>query len=78
MSYYRMDIKGEIGLNEYSNIHDYLGIVDREDSFTIIMNNSKEEEIKIINSILKDNSFCVVEEGYDNSGEYHINSYKIK
>jgi len=78
MSYYRMDIKGEIGLTEYSNIYDYLGIVDKEDSFTIIMNDNNAQEIGIINSMLKDNSFCIYEEGYNNSGEYYINAYKIK
>lgn len=77
MSDYRMDIKGEIGLNEYSNIYDYLGIVDRNDKFTIIINDSNEQEINIINSMLKSNSFYIYDEGYNNVGEYHINAYKI-
>jgi len=78
MSYYRMDIMGEIGLTEYSNIYDYLNIVDKEDSFTIILNNNNEQEISIINSMLTDNSFCIYEKGYNNLGEYYINAYKIK
>ena len=78
MSDYRMDIKGEIGLNEYSNIYDYLGIVDRNDKFTIIINSGNEQEINIINSMLRSNSFYVYDEGYNNFGEYHINAYKIK
>lgn len=78
MSDYRMDIKGEIGLNEYSNIYDYLGIVDRNDNFTIIINSGNEQEINIINSMLRSNSFYVYDEGYNNFGEYHINAYKIK
>lgn len=78
MSHYRMDIKGEIGLNEYSNIYDYFGIVDRNDKFTIIINNSNQQEIGIINSMLRSNSFCIYDEGYKNFGEYHINAYKTK
>lgn len=78
MSHYRMDIMGEIGLNEYSNIYDYFGIVDRNDKFTIILNNSNQQEINIINSMLRSNSFCIHDEGYNNFGEYYINAYKIK
>ena len=33
MSDYRMDIQGSIGLSEYSNIYDYLCIVDKNDKF---------------------------------------------
>jgi hypothetical protein len=78
MSDYKMDIKGEIGLSEYSNIHDYLGVVDENDSFTITINDSNEHEINIINSMLKDNSFYVINEGYDNLGIYYITAYKTK
>ena len=78
MSDYRMDIKGCIGLSDYSNIHDYLGVVDADDNFTITLNNSQENEISIINSMLKDNFFCIWNEGYDDYGVYHIYSYKIK
>ena len=78
MSDYRMDIKGSIGLSEYSNIHDYLGVVDVDDNFTITLNNSENNEINIINSMLKDNYFCIWKEGYDKCGVYHIYAYKIK
>ncbi|NLK94557.1 MAG: hypothetical protein GX275_05110 [Clostridiales bacterium] len=78
MSEYRMDIRGDIGLNEYSNINDYLGIVEKDDKFTIIINNSNENEIGIINSMLKNNCFYVSECGYNNLGDYYINAYKIK
>ena len=55
MSDYRMDIDGSIGLSDYSNIHDYLGVVDIDDNFTITLNNNGNTEINIINSILKNN-----------------------
>lgn len=78
MSDYKMDINGGIGLSDYSNIHDYLGVVDVEDNFIITLNNSGANEINIINSILKHNYFCVWQEGYDEYGKYHIYSYKLK
>ena len=45
MSDYRMDICGEIGLSEYSNIYDYLCVVDKEDKFTISINKENENNI---------------------------------
>lgn len=78
MSDYRMDIKGNIGLSDYSNIHDYLGVVDTDDNFTITLNNNGSNEISIINSMLKDNYFCIWKEGYDNQGVYYIYAHKMK
>lgn len=78
MSDYKMDIRGEIGLSEYSNIHDYLGVVDKNDSFTITLNNSNEHEINIIDSMLKDNNFNIIKKGYDSLGIYYITAYKTK
>ena len=37
---YRMDIKGKLGLGEYSDIYDYMGIVDKNDNFTITLDAS--------------------------------------
>lgn len=76
MSDYRMDIKGSIGLSEYSNIYDYLNIVDKNDKFTITINKNNEREISIISSMLRDSSFSIAEEGYNNYGDYYINAYR--
>ena len=76
MSDYKMDIKGDIGLSEYSNIHDYLGIVDKNDRFIITLDTKHEHEIDIIDSMLKDNNFLISEEGYDSSGNYYIDAHK--
>ena len=35
MSEYKMDIKGIIGLSDYSSINDYIGLVDYDEKFTI-------------------------------------------
>ena len=63
MSDYRMEIKGQIGLSDYSNIYDYLGIVEDDDVFTIKFDNSNKHDIDIINSMLKGSSFNIKEEG---------------
>ena len=78
MSDYRMEIKGQIGLSDYSNIYDYLGIVEDDDVFTIKFDNSNKHDIDIINSMLKGSSSNIKEEGYDNLGNYYINTYKRK
>ena len=78
MSDYRMEIKGQIGLSDYSNIYDYLGIVEDDDVFTIKFDNSNKHDIDIINSMLKGSSFNIKEERYDNLGNYYINTYKRK
>lgn len=78
MSDYRMEIKGQMGLSDYSSIYDYLGIAENDDVFTIKFDNNNKHDIDIINSMLKGNSFDIKEEGYDNSGSYYINTYKRK
>ena len=47
---YKMDIRGKLGLSEYSDIYDYMGIVDRNDNFTITLDNSNRQHVNIINS----------------------------
>lgn len=76
MSDYKMDIMGDIGLTEYSNIHDYLGIVESQDNFTITLNTENMNDVNMISSMLKDNSFQIYEEGYDKKGNYYINARK--
>ncbi|MBE6051515.1 MAG: hypothetical protein E7214_12935 [Clostridium sp.] len=78
MSDYKMDIKGCIGLSEYSNIHDYLGVVDKDDNFTITLKRNSNQEINIISSMLRDNNFNIISEGYDEKGIYYICAHKIK
>lgn len=76
MSNYRMDIKGDISSKEYSNIYDYLSIVDVNDKFTIIFEKDNNSNIKMVNSMLIDNSFEVKNQGYDSKGAYYINAAK--
>ena len=75
---YRMDIRGKLGLSEYSDIYDYMGIVEKDDNFTITLDNSNRQHINIITSMLKESNFKVVEEGISNSGDYYISANKYK
>lgn len=77
MCNYRMDIKGSIGLSDYSNIYDYIGLVNSEDNFTISIHNVDKDNINMICSMLNDNKFIIHNQGYDNVGVYYINAYKI-
>lgn len=54
---YRMDIKGKLGLGEYSDIYDYMGIVDKNDNFTITLDASNKQHINIITDA-KRRKFC--------------------
>ncbi|MDO5039823.1 hypothetical protein [Clostridium sp.] len=76
MSDYRMDIRGSIGLSEYSNIYDYLCIVDKDDKFTISIDKQSKESVGTISSMLKDNRFTVENEWVDGSGNYMIKAHK--
>lgn len=78
MSEYKMEIKGEIGLSDYSNIYDYIGVVDTADNFTITLDSSQAENLDIICSMLKDNKFNILYQGEDSQGNYFINAIKKK
>ncbi|WP_293982895.1 hypothetical protein [uncultured Clostridium sp.] len=74
MSNYSMDISGNIGLEDYSNIFDYLKIIDKDDNFTIKINKRNRKDIDVINSMLVDNKFSIKYTKYDANGNYYINA----
>lgn len=74
---YRMNVNGQLGLSEYSNIFDYMRVVDINDNFTITLDNVEKESINIITSMLKDSKFSILKEGVDTEGKYYINVNKI-
>lgn len=78
MSDYKMDIRGSLGLGEYSDIHDYMGIVDKNDSFTITLDTSNKQHINIIASMLKENNFDILEQGISSGGDYYITANKYR
>ena len=75
---YKMDIRGKLGLSEYSDIYDYMGIVDRNDNFTITLDNSNRQHVNIITSMLKESNLYILEQGINNSGDYYISANKYK
>ena len=70
---YKMDIRGKLGLSEYSDIYDYMGIVDKNDNFTITVDQSNRQHVNIITSM-----FSILEEGINNLGDYYISANKYK
>lgn len=76
MSDYSMDISGSIELSDYSNIFDYLNIIDKDDNFIIKINKNNKENISVINTMLHDNKFVINYAEYDELGNYYINANK--
>lgn len=72
MSDYRLDITGHLGLNEYSNIYDYIDIVGYNDKFTISLDDLANENIDIISTMLKNKGFEVYYSNPDKNGRYYI------
>ena len=75
---YKMDIRGKLGISEYSDIYDYMGIVDKNDNFTITVDQSNRQHVNIITSMLKESNFSILEEGINNLGDYYISANKYK
>ena len=75
---YKMDIRGKLGLGEYSDIYDYMGIVDKNDNFTITVDQSNRQHVNIITSMLKESNFSILEEGINKLGDYYISANKYK
>jgi len=76
MSEYRLDIPGDINLSDYSSIHDYMGIIERNDKLIITSKMKNPEEMKILCKMLENSSFTVVNQGDIGNGEYYITSQK--
>lgn len=78
MSDYRLDLVSDINLSDYSSIHDYMGLIEKNDKFTITSKMKSTEEIKILCKMLENNYFTIVSQGGKENGEYYITSQKEK
>ncbi|MBU3128608.1 hypothetical protein [Clostridium tagluense] len=78
MSEYRLDLISDINLSDYSSIHDYMGIIEQNDKFTITSKMTSPEEMKILCKMLENNYFTIVAQGGTQNGEYYITSQKEK
>lgn len=76
MSYYQMNIKGDIKLSDYSVIHDYISVVGIDDNFTIKLEASNSEDVRVLCNILETDKFNVVSKGGKESGSYFIQAFK--
>ena len=77
MSDYSMDISGNISLSDYSNIFDYLNIIEKDDNFVIRIDKDNRGDVEMITSVLKDNKFILNYTQYDDLGNYYISANKI-
>lgn len=77
MSDYSMDVSGNIGLSDYSNIFDYLNIIDKDDNFVIRIDKNNKSDIDLISSMLRDNKFDINYTHYDEFGNYYISANKV-
>ena len=68
MSDYKMNISGGINLSDYSYIHDYMGIIGSTDNFQIDMNDTNEDDVKVLCSILESDKFDIVDRKQNDSG----------
>lgn len=76
MSQYQMSISGRIELADYSSIHDYMSIVNKNDNIIITIDKSEQENIDILKRILEDNNFVVDLEQAYNERNYCIKASK--
>lgn len=77
MSNYSLDIKGTIELSDYSNIDDYMNILDKRDEITINMDLKNNEDFDIICNILKRNSLNLYVQKKMGLSEYYIKAKKV-
>ena len=76
MSEYKLDLIGDINLSDYSSIHDYMGLIELNDKFTITSKMKNSEEMKILCKMLENNYFSIVKQGDSENGEYIIISQR--
>lgn len=73
---YKMNIKGSLGLSEYSDIYDYMAVVEEKDNFMITLDSTSEHDKNMVTSMLKENKFNILDQGVNQLGSYYINAMK--
>lgn len=77
MCSYSMEIKGNIGLSDYSNIYDYINIVEKKDDFLILIKSKGKDDVNLICSMLTDNNFSIDHKNFNDKGHCTIRACKI-
>lgn len=78
MSEYRLDIRGSIDLSDYSNISDYIELVDNDDRFTITLEAVDSQNFDLICSMLKDRNFIIASKGEYSDKKMYITAVRQK
>lgn len=76
MSKYKLQVKGNIELGDYSDINDYIDIVDVKDEFLLSFDGVDNENVQLICKILKNKNFLIRSEITDKEGKIHIQAEK--
>jgi hypothetical protein len=76
MSQYKLDVMGNIGLSDYSNISDYFELVDSDDKFTITFDKVSTENINIICSMLQEKNFSIHSKEEKTDGKVYLSARK--
>ncbi|MDF2882430.1 MAG: hypothetical protein K0R54_2987 [Clostridiaceae bacterium] len=76
MSDYRLWVNSDIQLQDYSSFNDYVNIVDKNDNFTITLDNDSDEVRNIMCSILIKNNFSIDVKKRENHEGYYIVAIK--
>lgn len=66
-----------MNLSDYSNVYDYIELVEKDDDFVIETKQLNKEEINIICSMLKEKNFSIRKKDFDNNGDCMIKAYKV-
>lgn len=77
MSNYIMNVKKELSKDEYGNIHDYLGIIDIHDDFTMNIEDKSLINLDMINKIFEENNFIKIKEQINDNGRCVIKANKL-
>ncbi|PJI08805.1 MULTISPECIES: hypothetical protein [Clostridium] len=76
MTEYQLNIKNKINLSDYSNIHDYMEFINKDDKFTIVMQNGDKKNVDIICNMLENNRFEITQKHVDKGGRCNIKALK--
>ncbi|MDP4087689.1 MAG: hypothetical protein Q8930_00305 [Bacillota bacterium] len=74
MSRYRLDISGSIELGDYSDINDYIELVDYGDSFTVTFDRVSGENVDIICSMLQEKDFKIGSRTEGKGGKVYLSA----
>lgn len=76
MAQYHLDVSGRVKLSDYSSIHDYMELINKNDKFTISIEKGDKENIDIICNMLKTSKFSIIDTSGKENGKCSIEAFK--